>query len=65
MIVRQSDEIDGVTPINWEDNSYVWSGDEEVISLSHAKVYYEFSDSVLCLGKENETQNQILLGQKS
>ena len=28
-------------------------GDEEVISLSHAKVYV-FSDSVLCLGKMNE-----------
>ena len=27
--------------------------DEEVISLSHAKVYV-FSDSVLCLGKMNE-----------
>ena len=28
-------------------------GDEEVISLSHAKVFV-FSDSVLCLGKMNE-----------
>ena len=28
-------------------------GDEEVISLSHAKVYV-LSDSVLCLGKMNE-----------
>ena len=27
--------------------------DEEVISLSHAKVYV-FSDSVLCLGKMNQ-----------
>ena len=27
--------------------------DEEVISLSHAKVYV-FSDSVLCLGKTNQ-----------
>ena len=27
--------------------------DEEVISLSHAKVYV-FSDSVLCLGKVNQ-----------
>ena len=27
--------------------------DEEVISLSHAKVYV-FSNSVLCLGKENQ-----------
>ena len=28
-------------------------GDEEVISLSHAKVYV-FSDSLLCFGKMNE-----------
>ena len=34
-------------------------GDEEVISLSHTKVYI-FSDSVLCLGKVNEnTQSNI------
>ena len=47
-IVGQSDEICGVTPINWEDS--FWKqlsvvSDEEVISLSHAKVYV-FSDSV-------------------
>ena len=28
-------------------------GDEEVISLSHAK-FYVFSDSVVCLGKVNQ-----------
>ena len=34
--------------------------DEEVISLSHAKVYV-FSDSVLCLGKviQNPTSNCV------
>ena len=32
---------------------FVFIGDEEVISLLHAKVYV-FSDSVLCLGKMNE-----------
>ena len=34
--------------------------DEEVISLSHAKVYV-FSDSVLCLGKvnQNPTSNTV------
>ena len=55
LIVGQSDEIYGVTPINWEDSSWKHSslvGDEEVISLSHAKVYV-FSDCVLCLGKVN------------
>ena len=46
----------GVTPINWEDPSrkqLSLVGDEEVISLSHAKVNV-FSDSVLCLGKMNQ-----------
>ena len=44
-----------MNPINWEDS---WRkqlslvSDEEVISLSHAKVYV-FSDSVLCFGKVN------------
>ena len=53
----------GVSPINWEDSS--WNhlsliGDEEVISLSHAKVYV-FSDSVLCLGKmhQNPQSNAV------
>ena len=51
LIVGQSDEIYGVTPMNWEDS--LWKqlslvSDEEVISLSHATVYV-FSDSVLCL----------------
>ena len=33
--------------------TFTFDSDEEVISLSHAKVYV-FSDSVLCLGKMNE-----------
>ena len=56
LIAEQSDEIYGVTTINWADSSWKHLsliGDEEVISLSHAKVYV-FSDSVLCLGKVNE-----------
>ena len=55
-IVGQSDEIFGVSPINWEDYSrkhLSLIGDEEVVSLSHAKAYV-FSDSVLCLGKMSE-----------
>ena len=50
LMVGQSDGIFGVTPINWEDSSWKHlslDNDEEVISLSHAKVYV-FSDSVLC-----------------
>ena len=56
LIVRQSDEIFGVTQTNWEDPSWKHLSlvsDEEVVSLSHAKVYV-FSDSVLCLGKMNQ-----------
>ena len=56
LIAEQSDEICGVNSINWEDSSWKHLsliGDEEVIRLSHAKVYL-FSDSVLCLGKMNE-----------
>ena len=63
LTVGQSDEIFGVTPINWED--FPWKqlslvSDEEVISPSHANVYV-FSDSVLCLGKvnQNPTPNAV------
>ena len=41
LIVGQSDEIYGVNTINWVDSSWKHLsliGDEEVISLSHAKV---------------------------
>ena len=56
LILEQSDEISGVFHISWE--RFPWEqlslvNDEEVISLSHAKVYV-FSDSVLCLGKMNQ-----------
>ena len=42
----------------WRQLSSV--NDEEVISLTHAKVYV-FSDSVLCLGKviQNPTSNTV------
>ena len=56
LIVGQSDEINGVNTINWENSSWKhlsWVGDEEDISLSHAKVYV-FSDSVLCLVKMHQ-----------
>ena len=48
----------GVSQISWEDSPWKQLSlvnDEEVISLSHAKVYV-FSDSVLCLGKVNQNQ---------
>ena len=47
LIAEQSDEIYRVNTINWENLSWKYLsliGDEEVISLSHAKVYV-FSDS--------------------
>ena len=42
LIAGQSDEIYGVNTINWGHSSWKHlslTGDEEVISLSHAKVY--------------------------
>ena len=56
LIVEQSDEILGASQISWEDSPWKQSSlvnDEEVISLSHAKVYV-LSDSVLCLVKVNQ-----------
>ena len=63
LIVEQSDEIFGVSHISWENSPWKQLSlvnDEEVVSLSHAKVYV-FSDSVLCLGKvnQNPTSNTV------
>ena len=61
LILEQSDEIFGVSQISWESspwNQLSLVNDEEVISLSHAKVY-AFSDSVLCLGKMNQNPTNI------
>ena len=63
MILEQSDEIFEVSQIRWESSPWKQLSlvnDEEVISLSHAKVYI-FSDSVLCLGKmnQNPTSNTV------
>ena len=54
--MEQSDEIFGVSQISWENSPWKQLSlvnDEEVMSLSHAKVYV-FSDSVLGLGKVNQ-----------
>ena len=67
LIVGQSDEIYGVTPINWEDSSckhLSLIGDEEATSPSHAKVYV-FSDSVLCLGKVNQNPASTTVWEES
>ena len=65
LIVGQSGEIFGVTPINWEDSSrkqLSLINDEEVISLSNAKVYV-FSDSV-SRKDESERNIKFCLGRK-
>ena len=56
LILEQSDEMFGVSQISWESSTWKQLSlvnDDEVISLSHAKVSV-FSDSVLCLGKMNQ-----------
>ena len=56
LIMEQSDEICGISTINWEHSSWKYLslvGDEQVISLLHKKIYV-FLDSVLCLGKMSE-----------
>ena len=56
LTVEQSDESFVVSQISWENSPWKQLSlfnDEEVISLSHAKVH-AFSDSVLCLGKMNQ-----------
>ena len=62
LIVEQSDEIFGVSQINWKilHGKLSLVNDEEASSLTHAKVYV-FSDSVLCLGKviQNPTSNTV------
>ena len=63
LILEQSEEIFGVSQISWESSPWKQLSlvnDEEVISLSHAKVYV-FSDPVLCLGKmnRNPTSNTV------
>ena len=63
LILEQSDKIFGVSQISWESSPWKQLSlvnDEEVISLSHAKVHV-FSDSVLCLGKviQNPTSNTV------
>ena len=66
LIAEQSDEIYGVNPINWEDSSWkqlCLVSDEEVISLSHAKVHV-FSDSVVCFGKMSEPTIKYCMGRQ-
>ena len=57
LIVGKSEEIFGVPQMSWEDSPWKQLSlvnDEEVISLSYAKIYVFSSVSVLCLGKVNQ-----------
>ena len=65
LIVGQSDEIYGVTPINWEDFSWKQLSlvsDEEVISLSHVQVLCIFRFCVMCWKDESEPNIKYCLG---
>ena len=62
LIVGQSDEIVGVTPINWEDSSWrqlSLVSDEEVISLSHAVEHHDFLDVPLQPFLSNRKQSAV------
>ena len=66
LILEQSDEIFGVSQISWESSPWKQLSlvnDEEVISLSHAKVHV-FSDSVLCLGKMNQNPTSDIVWER-
>ena len=67
LIAEQSDEIYGVNTINWNDSAWKHLsliGDDEVVSLSRAKVYV-FTDSVLCLAKMSENPlSNVVWGDK-
>ena len=52
LVVGQTDEIYGVNTINWVNSSWKhlsFIGGEEVISLSHAKVFRVFRFCVFCM----------------
>ena len=64
---EQPDEIFGVTPINWGDSSWKHLpliGDEEVVSLSHAKVFLFFRFCVTPWKDEREATIKYCLGRK-
>ena len=64
LILEQSDEIFGVWQISWESSPWKQLSlvnDEEVISLSHAKVHV-FSDSVKSWKGDSEPNIKYCLG---
>ena len=62
LITEQSDEIYGVNTFNWEDSSWKYFslvGDEQVISLSHAKVYIKYCFGAT-IGFKSSSQHRTL-----
>ena len=67
LIVGQSDGILGVKTINWEDSSWKYlslTGDEQVISLSHAKVHFFFRFCVMPWKDAPEPSIKYCMGRK-
>ena len=65
LIVEQSDEIFGVPQISWENSPWKHLSlvnDEEVISLSHAKVFCISRFCVMSWKGESEPNNKYCLG---
>ena len=71
LIVGQSDEIHGVTPINWEDSSwrqYLWSVMKKSSVYRMHKFmffFFFFRFCVMCLERWIWSQHQILFGNNS
>ena len=67
LIAEQSDEIYGVTPINWEDSSWKHLslvGDEEVISLLYTMVYVFFRFCIKPWKDEREPTIKSCMGRQ-
>ena len=66
LVSKQSDEICGMSTINWEDSSWKYLSlirDEQVVSLLHTKVYV-FSDSVLSWKDERKSSMKYCMGRQ-
>ena len=67
LISEQSDEIYGITTINWEDSSWkhmLLVGDEEVINLSHTKVHVFFRFCIMLWKDEREPTIKLCMGRQ-
>ena len=67
LISEQSDEIYGMSAINWEHSSWKYLslvGDEEVISLSRAKVYVFLRFCIVSWKDEREPTIKLCMGRE-